>query len=86
MTDKTEEQVAKEKAAVEAMRNAKANMDTALRRITDLENALNRAIEDLKRAKRDISPNVYCYPSGGSNQQTIHARIDAEIASHAKVL
>ena len=86
MTNKTEEQVAKDKAAVEAMRNAKANMDTALGRIAGLENALSRAIEDLKRAKRDISPGVYCYPDGGRNQQTVHARIDAEIASHAKVL
>lgn len=36
-TEKTEEQIAKEKAAVEAMRDAKSNMDAALTRITDLE-------------------------------------------------
>ena len=86
MTDKTEEQIAKDKAAVEAMRNAKSNMDAALTRIATLENALGRAISDLKRAKHDISPSVYCYPNGGSTAQTIHARIDAEIAAHVKVL
>ena len=85
MTDKTEEQVAKDKAAVEAMRNAKANMDTTLKRIETLENALGRAINDLKRAKQDISPNVYCYPAD-NNRQTVHSRIDAEIALLVKVL
>lgn len=85
MTDKTEEQIAKDKAAVDAMKNAKANMDATLSRVSALENALGRAINDLRRAKQDISPNVYCYPSD-NNRTTVHSRIDAEIALLAKVL
>lgn len=83
--DKTEEQVARDKAAVDAMKNAKANMDSALKRIETLELMLNRAIGDLRRAKSDISPTVYCYPNG-SDKQTVHARIDAELAYLSKAL
>lgn len=85
MTDKTEEQIAKEKASVDAMKNAKSNMDAAISRISSLELALGRAVNDLIRAKNNISPNVYCYPSGGT-PMLVHQRIDAEIAALRKVL
>jgi hypothetical protein len=85
MTDKTEEQLAKEKASVDAMKNAKANMDAALSRISSLELALMRATESLIRAKANIGSNVYCYPSGGA-AKLVHQRIDEEIADLRKVL
>lgn len=85
MTNKTEEQIAKEKASVDAMKNAKSNMDAAISRIPSLELALDRAMNDLRRAKGDIGANVYCYPSGGAAKK-VHERIDDEIAALRKVL
>lgn len=43
MTDKTDEQIEKEKQAVAAMRNARANMDAALERISRLETVARNA-------------------------------------------
>lgn len=83
MSERTEEQVARDKAAIESMRHAKSNMDTALKRIETLEWAVKNAIDALKRAKADISPSVYCYPTG-SDRMTVHARIDFEIANLVK--
>lgn len=75
MSEKTEEQIAKERASVEAMRNAKANMDAALSRISTLETALTSCVKALRETKGFISPNVYTYPV--QNQTTsVHARID----------
>lgn len=85
MINKTEEQIAKEKASVAAMKNAKANMDAAISRISSLELALDRAINDLRRAQGDIGVNVYCYPSGGTAKK-VHERINDEIASLRRVL
>lgn len=83
--DKTEEQAALDKAAVDAMKNAKSNMATVLSRVETLERALTYAISALRAAKDDISPRVYCYHTGGS-QQSVHSRIDASIAEASKVL
>lgn len=47
MTDKTEEQIARERAHVAAMKNAQASMTAVL---------------SLTGAKRYISPDVYTYP------------------------
>lgn len=77
--EKTDEQVAKEREAVEAMRNAKANMAASLDRITTLETALKTAIHNLGRARNYISPTVYTYPS--NKNETVHAEIDQWIAS-----
>lgn len=84
MTD--EERIAANKAAIEAMKNAKANMGTAIDRIVQLERALGEAISGLRQAKDYISSNVYAYKLDNQNQQTVHARIDAQIASISKVL
>lgn len=55
MTDITEEKVARDKAAVDAMRNAKANMDYALTRISTLERALKDARDAIAHAKGYIA-------------------------------
>lgn len=51
MTDKTEAQIEREKQAVMAMTNAKANMTEALSRIQTLETALKASNEHLGRLK-----------------------------------
>ena len=79
---KSDEQIAKEKAAVEAMKNAKANMDAALARISDLEYALHQSIEWIKRFKGYTPSAAYTY--GG--QKTIHAEIDEAVAAILKRL
>lgn len=86
MTEKNDEQIARDKAAIEAMKNAKSNMAVALDRIALLERTLTSAISYLKFAKGDISPSVYCYPSENQRQRTVHARIEDQIASLEKVL
>lgn len=81
MTEKTEEQIAKDRAAVEAMRNAKANMDTALGRIADLERALSEAALHIKRIKDYVPAAAYSY--GG--QKTLHNDMDEMILRLMKV-
>lgn len=77
-TEKTEEQIAKERAAVEAMRSAKANMTAALDRISTLEFALKGAVSALSRCKSYVGASCYAYPTGAA--QTCHADIDKAIA------
>lgn len=48
MTDKTEEQIAKDKEAVKAMTGAKNAMEAALRRIHALETTLKSVQEQVK--------------------------------------
>lgn len=83
--EKTEEQIARDKAAVEAMRNAKSNMDTALSRIAALESALAYARDNLVRTKGYIGAANYTYPSSG-NAKTVHATIDDMVAHATKAL
>jgi len=78
--DKTEEQIAKERAAVEAMKNAKANMDGALQRIATLERALGTAREGLIKAKSYIPADAYGYRS----EKTRRDEIDEIIATVGK--
>jgi len=82
VTEVSEEKIARDKAAVDAMRNAKSNMDAALARISTLETALAYARDNLSRVKGYISPNVYTYGAQG----TVHAAIDDMIAHAAKAL
>lgn len=82
MTEQTEEQIAKTKAAIDAMRNAQKNMGTALSRIDELESALKTASNTISRLKGFISPNVYQY--GGS--ETCVKEADKAISAIAKVL
>lgn len=83
--DKSDEEIARERAAVEAMKNAKSNMTAALDRIKTLETALRDASGIISTLKSYIAPNVYTYPvQGNSRRCTDHA--DAAIAEIAKVL
>jgi hypothetical protein len=77
-----EERVLKEKAAVEAMRNAKANMTEALARIETLERTLHSAISYTKGLQDYIPRN--CYPYRG--EQTIQANITDTVAKWSAVL
>ncbi len=86
MTETPEDKAARDKLAIEAMRNAKSNMASALDRVTVLERGLADAISALRLAKEDISPKVYTYPFNGSERQTVHDRIDKSIANLSKVL
>jgi hypothetical protein len=79
MSDKTEEQIAKERDAVEAMRNAKANMTAALDRISTLEFALRAAVAALSRCKGYVGASSYTYPASG-DRVTCHVEIDRALA------
>ena len=84
MTDKTEEKIAKERAAVEAMRNAKANMTVAISRIETLERALKCAQDALTQCKGYIGASAYTW--GDNNRITCHDKINNAVADIAKVL
>ena len=84
--EKIEQQAAAQKAAIEAMKNAKSNMAVALDRISLLERTLTSAIGALRQAKDDVSPKVYCYPLDGQRHRTVHERIDSFIAEASKAL
>lgn len=84
MTDKTEEQIAKEKAAVDAMRNAKGNMETALARISTLEIKLRGASQFISGLKDHVGPMSITMQ--GDNRLYVKDTIQDEIAAIAKVL
>lgn len=86
MIDRTEEQIARDKAAVDAMRNAKSNMDAALVRITTLESALKYARDNLTNTKQWVSASVYTYTGSGRDQKSVHAVIDDAVAHATKAL
>lgn len=65
MADKTEEQIAAEKAAVASLRGAKANIETVLARCVTLENALRVAGENLRHAKNYVGERAYIYGTNG---------------------
>jgi hypothetical protein len=75
--EKTEEQIAKDRAAVEAMRNAKANMETTLRRIALLESTLGSLIERHKATKKYIGADCYVY----EGKKTVHSHIDEAVTA-----
>ena len=81
MTEKTEEQIAKEREAVEAMKNAKANMDKALARIETLTVALKFAYSDMATVKKWIAPDTYSYYS----QKSRHNEIDEMLLKMQRV-
>lgn len=80
--EKTEEQIAKDKAAVEAMKNAKSNMDAALSRISTLEYELGVARGEMTKFKSFVPKDGYVY--GG--QKSMHDVMDAAIARATKAL
>jgi ABC-type transporter Mla subunit MlaD len=85
MTEKTEDQIARERASVEAMKNAKANMATVLDRVETLERALRHASGTIGTLKGFIAPSAYQYPVGGSARKCTDIADDA-MAAINKVL
>lgn len=75
--NKTEEQIAKEKEAVVAMRNARDNMKAVLERVATLEVALAHAIEQLQRTKDWVPKSAYSYNSNNTIHQTIDGYVIA---------
>ena len=63
METKSEEQLQKEREAVEAMRNAKSNMDKALDRIRTLESALKQFGDLTTSVTKHIPNESYLYRS-----------------------
>lgn len=86
MIDKTEEQIAKDKAAVLAMKNAQANMSAALERIATLERALSNASSTIGTLRGYISPSVYVYYTGSNANTKCQSVADDAMALIAKVL
>ncbi len=84
--EKTEEQIARERAAVDAMKNAKASMTGALERIATLESALDDARRSISSLKGYIAPTVYQYSNGSSAPVLCTVAADNAIAAIAKVL
>lgn len=84
--EKTDEQIAKEREAVAAMTNAKANMTNALDRIVTLERALYDAKSNISTLKGYIPPAVYTYSTGQNAPKTCVSVADDAIAAIAKVL
>lgn len=85
MTDKTEEQITREKAAVDAMKNAKASMSGALDRISTLESALRSASSRIGTLKGFIAPNAYLYPTSSTPKRCTEVA-DEALADIVKVL
>lgn len=86
MTEKSEEQVAKEKAAVDSLRNVRANMATAFERIETLERALRTAIDHMNEHLKWVSPSVYGFEGGSGNGKSCQSIIRDHIAAAAKVV
>lgn len=84
MTDKTEDQIAKEKSAVDSMKNAKANMATAIDRIETLETMLRAAKSELRSMKNYVGQSAVSSSAG--DRMTVHQVIDHTIARIDKVL
>ncbi len=82
MTDKTEEQMDKERAAVDAMRNAKSNMASALGRIETLEKALDRARLEMTEIKKYIPEGAYTY----RGEKRCRSLVEDAVESITKVL
>lgn len=82
VVSEAEEKMAREKAAVDSMRNAKANMDQALDRIATLERALSAAADRISRFKGYVGSHVYVY----QGQRTAHQEMDAAISDARSVL
>lgn len=80
--EKSEEVIAREKAAVDAMKNAKANMDSALKRIETLEYALSQARSRIGTFKDYVPSRAHVY----DGRKTLHTEMDEAIAAVTKAL
>ena len=83
--EKTEEQIANEREAVNAMKNAKSNMTLALERINTLESALRQANNVISSLKSYIAPGAYTYPIQGNSRKCTDIADDG-MAAISKVL
>lgn len=83
--DKTEDQIARERASVDAMKNAKSNMTAVLDRVATLERALSNAAATMSTLKGFIAPGAYTYPISGNSRKCTDLADDG-IAAIAKVL
>lgn len=79
--EKTEEQIAKEKSAVDSMRNAQSNMKAVLR-VDALECALRRAVDNLRSAKKFVPEHGYVY----NGQKSLHSLLDEQADAAARAL
>lgn len=61
MTEKTEDQIVREKEAVTKMIGAKSAMEAAISRIQTLENALQKACDDGSRLADFLGDQLYGY-------------------------
>lgn len=88
MTEKTEAQLEREKAAVSSMKNAKSNMDEVLARVSRLESALSAASRTIKTLKGHVgSDSMMRWHDGArENLDYVTKYADGEIAAIAKVL
>lgn len=77
MTKKTEQQIERERNAVSAMMNAKANMTVTLDRITTLESQLRNAKYFITDMKNYTGAKVVRRAAGDRPEYTlVHADID----------
>lgn len=85
MTD--EEQLARTKERVAAMKNAQAIMGEVLERNRLLESALATARDNILRCKRYVGDGAYAYMSNSNaTPKTAHANMDDMAAEATKVL
>ncbi|WP_283419201.1 hypothetical protein [Sphingopyxis sp. Geo48] len=85
MSDKTEDQIARERDSVKAMKNAQSNMAAVLSRVETLERALSMASSTISTLKGYIAPGAYTYPHGPTAKRCTEVA-DEGIAAIAKVL
>lgn len=82
MIEKTEEQIAREKASVDAMKNAKSNMDAAISRISTLESALSQSRQRIEAFKKFVPVGAYGYRS----ETSLHDQMNEAMAAITKSL
>lgn len=75
MTTKTEDDIQREKDAVQKMIGAKGAMETALVRIGRLETTLSEIASVLDDAAKRVGPDLYIktyyWPRNGSDERTV---------------
>lgn len=88
MTDKTEAQIDREKAAVSAMTNAKSNMDAVLSRVVTLERMLIHASRTISQLKRHAGAESQMqWHDGRTDRRDLVSKYaDEQIAQIAQVL
>jgi hypothetical protein len=88
MTEKTEAQIDREKAAVAAMKSAKSNMEGVLLRVATLERTLSDASSAISRLKRHVGQESVMKWHDGSYEQVdlVSKYADEQVAKIAKAM